>query len=492
MKPTQFDAVVVGSGQAGTPLATALARSGRRTALVERSHVGGTCVNVGCTPTKAMIASARVAHLARKAADYGVVIGPGPTPLVGPVIDPIVIELPRVRARAQAVVGRFRAGNERGLRDAGVELVRGAARFTGPRSISVTRSNRPGELSLTADVVVINTGARPARPRILGLERVPVLDSTSMLDLETLPRHLVVLGGGYVGVEFAQMFRRFGCATTLVQRGAQLLPHEDTDVADAVRDVLVGDGIDVLLNAEVTCARVTVTGTRVMVRVDGGTRAIDATHVLLATGRVPDVAALDLSAAGVEVDADGYVVVNDRLETTASGVFAAGDVVRGPAFTHVSYDDFRVLRAILIEGRPASTRGRLVPYTVFLDPQLAGVGLTERQARALGHEVRVVRMAANKIARAIETGATGGVLKAVIDARSDQILGCSFLCEDAGELMSVVQVAMMGRLPYTALRDGVFAHPTWTESLNNLFAALPVDSGTDANDKVVQGSVSAN
>jgi pyruvate/2-oxoglutarate dehydrogenase complex dihydrolipoamide dehydrogenase (E3) component len=268
------------------------------------------------------------------------------------------------------------------------------------------------------------------------------------------------------------MVRRFGSGVTLIQRGPQLMPREDRDVADALRDVLVAEAIDVVLDAQVLRADRAGAGIRLTVAVQGAERGVDASHVLVAAGRAPATEALDLGRAGVETDAEGFVRVNDRLETTAAGVYAIGDVVRGPAFTHTSYDDFRILKANLIDGGRRSRAGRLVPYTVFTDPQLGRVGLTEQEARAEGRRVRVARLPMTDVARAIETDETRGVLKAVVDAETDRILGCAFLGADAGELMSIVQMAMLGDLPFTALRDGIFAHPTLAESLNNLFAAL--------------------
>ncbi len=456
---TTHDAIIIGAGQAGGPLAGALAKAGRKTALVERVHVGGTCINEGCTPTKTMVASARVAYLARRAADYGVRTGP------------VSVDLTRVRQRKRDIVASFRSGSERGLASAGVDLVRGEASFTGPHAVDV-RLNDGGSRALTAPLVVINAGTRPARPPLPGLETVPALDSTSIMELDAVPEHLLVLGGGYIGLEFGQMFRRFGSRVTIVQRDRQLLAREDADVADLLTQILREDGIDVLLKAEAVRVR-QVDGPRVELVVRGvqGEHTLTGSHMLLAPGRVPNTDRLNLATAGVDVNGRGFVRVNERLETNVPGVYAAGDVKGGPAFTHIAYDDYRVLRANLLQGGHAATSGRLVPYTVFTDPQLARVGLGEEDARKQHGSVRVARMPMSHVARALEVDESRGMMKAVVGP-DDQILGFTVLGIEGGELMAAVEMAMMGRLPYTTLRDAVFAHPTLAESLNNLFATL--------------------
>ena len=467
VSPSPYDVVIIGSGQAANPLARACAQAGKRTAVVEKIHVGGTCINEGCTPTKTMIASARVAYLARRGDEYGVREGD------------VQVDVAQVRRRKQNIVDSFREANERGLATAGVELVRGEARFVGERTIEVRTIADPR--TLRAEVVVINTGLRPSIPAIPGLENVPYLTSTSIMELTTAPEHLVVLGGGYVGVEFAQMLRRFGSRVTVLQRGQQLLPHEDADVAEQVAQMLREDGIDVVLGA--TVSEVARTGTQIGItyRTAGADGAPDATttmagsHLLVATGRTPNTEGLGLAAAGVTRDAHGFIVVDDRLETSATGVYAAGDVKGGPAFTHISYDDFRVLRTNLLRGGNATTAGRLVPYTVFTDPALGRVGLTEREALAAGHRVRVARLPMSRVARALESGETRGSMKAVVDEETQRILGAAVLGVDGGEIVALLQIAMMGGLPYTSLRDGIFAHPTLAESMNNLFMALDGD-----------------
>ncbi len=454
-----YDALVLGAGQAGVPLARALAAGGRRTALVERSHVGGTCINEGCTPTKTMVASARVAYLARRGAEYGVCTGP------------VSVDLPRVRERKRAIVESFRGGSQRRLESTpGLDLIFGDARFVGVRTVAV-RSHAEERL-LTADLVFINTGGRPARPRLEGLARVAALDSTSIMELGEIPEHLLVMGGGYIGLEFAQMFRRFGSGVTVVQRNAQLLPLEDDDVAAEVRAILEQDGLGVITSAEAKCVEPAGAGVRLLVGTPDGDRVLEGTHLLLAAGRVPNTDTLDCASGSVATDAQGYIKVNDRLETSASGVYALGDVKGGPQFTHISYDDFRVVRDNLLNGGGGTTADRLVPYTVFIDPQLGRVGLSEKEARTRGLDVKIAKMPMSYVARALEMDESRGFMKAVVDASSRRILGAAVLGIEGGELMSLFQMAMTGNVTADTLREAVFAHPLLSESLNNLFASL--------------------
>jgi pyruvate/2-oxoglutarate dehydrogenase complex dihydrolipoamide dehydrogenase (E3) component len=453
--PEKVDAVVIGAGQAGGPLAAELARAGRRTVLIERAHVGGTCVNEGCTPTKTMVASARVAYLSRRGADYGVVTGG------------VRVDLAKVRERKRAIVESFRGGSQRRLEGTkGLELVFGEARFTGPRAVAVNGR------SIASDTVFINTGCRPAAPDVAGLTRLAPLDSTSIMELDTVPEHLIVLGGGYIGLEFAQMFRRFGSRVTVVQRGPQLLPLEDEDIAAAVLQILREDGVDVLLQAEARTASGEPGRVRLVAGSGADERVLEGSHVLLAAGRVPNTEGLDLPAAGVATDAKGFVQANERLETSAPGIYALGDVKGGPAFTHISYDDYRIIRTNLLRGGHATTTGRLVPYTVFIDPQLGRIGLNEREARRQNRAYRVVRMPMANVARALEMDEPRGVMKVLVDPDSGRLLGAAVLGIEGGELMAMLQLAIMGNLAYSQLRDAVFAHPTLAESFNNLFSLL--------------------
>lgn len=455
-----FDAIVIGTGQAGKPLATTLAKAGWRVAVIERDAIGGSCINFGCTPTKTMVASARVAYLARRGPELGVSTGP------------ITVDLAAVRRRKERVVASFRTGAERSLEGAeGVELIRGHGRFTGPQEVAVQVAGG-GERRISGGHVFINTGTRAAVPAIAGLAEVPFLDNASIMELRELPSHLLVLGGGYVGLEFAQMFRRFGSEVTVIQRASQLLPREDADVADAIVEILREDGIDVLLNATARKVEGRRGAVRLEVSTSDGSRSLEGSHLLVAVGRTPNTDDLGLPAAGIETDRSGHILVDARLATSVERVYALGDVTGGPAFTHTSYDDFRIVRENLLDGGAATRQGRLVPYTVFIDPQLGRVGLSETEARQEGLAIRVATLPMSRVARAIETAETRGFMKAVVDEASGEILGCAILGVEGGEVMAVLQTAMMGKLPYTRVKEAVYAHPTLAESLNNLFMTL--------------------
>jgi pyruvate/2-oxoglutarate dehydrogenase complex dihydrolipoamide dehydrogenase (E3) component len=430
-----------------------------RTALIERDHIGGTCINEGCTPTKTMVASARVAYLARRGADYGVRTGP------------IEIDMVRMRQRKRDIVESFRSGSERHITSTpGLDLVRGEARFVGPKVLEVTTPGSP-PVRISAERIFINTGARPSQPPLPGLDSVPALHSTSIMELDTVPEHLLVLGGGYVGLEFGQMFRRFGSQVSIVQRGARLLAREDADVADAVADILREDGITVLLNTGVARVERTPAGTiRLFVN---GAQTLEGSHLLVAVGRTPNTDTLNLAATGLQTDAHGFLPANDRLETAVAGIYALGDVKGGPAFTHISYDDYRLIKTNLLEGGSRGVDDRPVPYTVYIDPQLGRVGVSEEEALKSGRSIQVARMPMSHVARALETSEPRGFLKVIVDAQSQQILGAAILGIEGGELMSMIEIAMFGKLPYTVLRDAIFAHPTLAEGFNNLFASMP-------------------
>jgi len=456
MTTTHYDAVVIGSGQGGGPLSTALARAGHRTALIEREHIGGTCINEGCTPTKTMVASARVAYLARRGADYGVRTGP------------IEIDMIRVRQRKRDIVESFRSGREKSIMSApGLDLLRDEARFVGPKTLAV------GPDQLTAERIFINTGCRPSQPRIPGLDSVPTLNSTSIMELDTVPEHLLVLGGGYVGLEFGQMFRRFGSQVSIVQRGPRLLAREDADVAEAVADILREDGITALLQTDALRVEpASRAGIRLVVKSAAGEQTLEGSHLLVAVGRTPNTDMLNVPATGLQTDTLGYLPVDDRLETAVPGIYALGDVKGGPAFTHISYDDYRIIKTNLLEGGSRGVDDRPVPYTVYIDPQLGRIGLSEDAARASGRAYHVAKMPMRDVARAREVDETRGFLKVIVDAQTQQLLGAAILGIEGGELMSMLEIAMLGQVPYTVLRDAIFAHPTLAECFNNLFATL--------------------
>lgn len=456
-----FDAIILGTGQAGKPLTGALARAGWRVAIVERDRVGGTCVISGCTPTKTMVASARVAYLARRAADYGVATGP------------VTVDQSVVRKRKRDIVDAWSAGSQKGLeKHPTVELIFGEGSFQGPREVEVRRAEG-GTRLLTAEKIFVNVGTRAHTPPIPGLVETGFLDSTSIMELGETPGHLVIVGGGFIGLEFGQMFRRFGAAVTILDVAPRLASREDEDVAEALLEILEEDGITFRLSTKVES--VERDGEEVVVHwsgEDGAKGSIRGSHLLLAAGRVPTTDTLNPRAAGLALTDRGFIQVNDRLETNVPGIWALGDVNGGPPFTHVAYDDFRVVRENLLGSGGASREDRMVPYTLFTDPQLGRVGLTETEARKRGLEIRVARLPMSRVARAMEMDETRGMMKAVVDATTERILGVAILGVEGGEIMSVLQVAMMGNLPYTAIRDGVFAHPTLAESLNNLFMAL--------------------
>jgi pyruvate/2-oxoglutarate dehydrogenase complex dihydrolipoamide dehydrogenase (E3) component len=456
-----FDAIVIGAGQAGGPISTALANAGRKTAIIEHKYVGGSCINWGCTPTKTMVASAESAYMARRSADFGVHTGP------------VTIDQRQVRQRKTEIVEDFRSGTLRRIENSPSELIRGQACFSGTKQITISLNDSQKERQLQAETIIINTGARPRLPKLEGLDTVNFLDSTSIMELEETPEHLLVLGGGYIGLEFGQMFRRFGSQVTIIQRGGQLLPREDGDIAQAVLEILQEDGLEILLSAEASRVQQDERGQlQLQVQAGGQTRTLTGSHLLVGVGRIPNTDRLNPAASGVATGSDGHIQVNDFLETNVPGIYAVGDVKGGPAFTHISYDDFRVLKTNLLEGGRMSIRNRLVPYTVYMDPQLGRIGLTEKEARQGKHNFKVAKMPMSYVARAIETGRTRGLMKALVDPDTEKILGAAILGTEGGEIMSMIEIAMLGNLPYTTLRDAIFSHPSLAESLNNLFASF--------------------
>ena len=476
--PSHYAAVIIGSGQSGTPLASAFASAGHRTALIESTHVGGTCINEGCTPTKTMVASARIAHLARRAREYGVVTGDAE--------GGVKVDMEVVRERKRSIVESFRGGSERRLKGVeGLDVLMGRARFVGRMEVEVTVNGEKRVVS--AERIFVNAGCRPAPlGDVKGLGTVPgerLLDSTSVMELGEVPERMMVVGGGYVGVEFAQMFRRFGSGVTIVQRGARLLPREDEDVSLEVEKILKEDGLEVMLKARLASVSMSTDGKNstpiaVEMEVNGSQETVMASHVLSAAGRIPNTDTLSVSVAGVELDRHGFVKTNGHLETNVPGIYALGDIKGGPAFTHISYDDFRIIKRNLLSDpiptKLASIEGRLVPYTVFMDPQLGRIGHSETSARQEfpKRNIKVAKMPMAYVARALEVDESRGFMKAVVDGDSKEILGFTCLGIEGGELMSLVQVAMVGGVTYDKLADAVFAHPCLSESLNNLWGFL--------------------
>src|SRR5438034_10437094 len=460
MSTERYDDLVLGSGAGGKLLSWHLARAGRRTAVVERRYVGGSCPNINCLPSKNEVWSAKVADLIHHAAAFGVVTGS------------TAIDMRRVRQRKRDMVDGLIAMHLDQYRASGAELIMGAARFVGPKTLEV-RLNEGGTRTVEGERLFLNVGTHAAIPPIPGLADSRPLTNIELLELDRVPEHLVVLGGGYVGLEFAQAYRRFGSRVTVITHPSQLLTREDPDVADEIRRLLAAEGIEFVLDADVIRVEGrSGAGVRLPARTGGDERTITGTDVLVATGRTPNTADIGLETAGVELDTRGYVKVNDRLETTAPDVWAIGECTGSPQFTHVSVDDFRIIRANLAGGS-RSTSDRLIPFCLFTDPPLARVGMTEGEARQRGIPVRGAKLPMSAVLRTHTTGETAGFMKVLVEASGDRILGFTMIGTEAGEVVAAVQTAMLGGLPYTVLRDAILAHPTMAEGLNGLFAAIP-------------------
>src|SRR5712671_2953186 len=462
-QPQQFEVLILGSGEAGKLLAWHMAQSGRRTAVVERRWVGGSCPNIACLPSKNEIWSARVAHLTQHAAQFGTMI-----------TGPVTTDMAKVRQRKRNMVEGEIAFHLHNYQTTGGELIMGTGRFVAPKTLEV-RLNDGGTRVLAADQVFLNIGTHAAIPSVPGLEAARPLTHIEALELDYLPPHLIVLGGGYVGLELAQAYRRFGSRVTVVEPGPQLMSREDPDVADEMQRILSDEGIQFLVTAE----PLNVHGrsgkeASVAVRTTSGEQKIEGSDILVAAGRIPNTAGIGLEEAGVEVDGRGYIRVNERLETTASNVWAIGECAGSPHFTHVSVDDFRIIKDNLAGGS-RTARDRLVPYCLFTDPPLAHVGLTEREAEGQGIAVRVARLPMSTVLRTHTTDETRGFMKALIGS-DDRILGFTMVGSEAGEVMTAVQAAMLGALPYQRLRDAVIAHLTVAEGLGPLLANVPSGS----------------
>ena len=455
-----FDAIIIGSGQAGTPLAKKLAEAGMQTALVEKRWIGGTCVNDGCTPTKAMIASARMAYTARKSSTLGIHV------------SNVSVDLPAIVERKNSIVSKFRNGSLEGLQKVkNLEVIFGNAQFTGVKKLSVLKDDGSEE-ALTADLIFINTGTSPAIPPIPGLQDIPYFTSTSILDLNVVPEHLLILGGGYVGLEFGQMFNRFGSKVTLLDINENFLKREDRDIANCLCSILQDEGMTLHCKAFVKQIEQSGQEIKAQLTVNGNPLNVTCSHVLLAAGRSPQTDFLQLNLTGVEVNEKRFIKVNGQLETSQPGIYALGDVKGGPAFTHISYNDYLVVYKNIVEKAGVSIKDRMVPYCMFTDPQLGRIGLTEEEVKKQGINYKVATLNMKNVARGIETGETLGMMKAIVDADTKQILGAAIIGEQGGEVMSVIQMAMMGNITYQQLRDNIFAHPLYAESLNNLFLNL--------------------
>jgi pyruvate/2-oxoglutarate dehydrogenase complex dihydrolipoamide dehydrogenase (E3) component len=448
----EYDAIIIGSGQGGGPLAHKLADLDWKVALVEEKYLGGSCINYGCTPTKVMIASARVAHQARRGSELGIhVSGVG-------------VDLAEVVERKNEIVLQWRQGQqEQAEKRPTLDLYRGHGRFSGPHSVEVNGQ------TLTSDHIFIDTGTRPRLIPIEGLDEVDYLTNLNVMDLTEVPERLLILGGSYLALEFGQMFRRFGSQVTVVELMDQIVPREDKDVAQALQEALAKEDIAFRLGAK--ASQVVEDGDGIVLTVeyrDGRTETVSGSHLLMAIGRTPNTDDLGLEAAGVETDDDGYVKVNDRLETNVPGVWAIGDVKGGPAFTHVSYDDHLVIYDNLINEADRTIDGRIIPYAVFTDPELGRVGMTEKAAREAGYRLKVGKIPMSWVARAIERGETEGLMKIVINADSNRILGAAILGSEGGELVQILMALMMADAPWTLFKQAMFIHPTMAEGFFTL------------------------
>ncbi|MBO9710716.1 MAG: FAD-containing oxidoreductase [Caulobacter sp.] len=451
-----FDAIIVGAGQAGPSLAGRLTAAGWTVALVERKDFGGTCVNTGCMPTKTLVASAYAAHLARRAADYGVVLD-----------GPVGVDMKAVHARARKVTLDARSNIEKWLRGMkGCTVVQGHARFEGPNTLRV------GDEVLTAPRIFLNVGGRANAPDMPGLDQIEYLTNVGMMAVETLPRHLVIVGGSYIGLEFAQMYRRFGAEVTVVEMGPRLIGREDPEISDAVREILEAEGVNIRLNAECISFSPREEGVCVHVTCQDGAPQVVGSHVLLAIGRKPNTDDLGLDKAGVELDKRGYVVVDDTLRTSNPGVWAMGDCNGRGAFTHTAYNDFEIIAANLLDDDPRKVSDRITCYGLFIDPPLGRVGMTEAEARATGRPLLVGRRPMTRVGRAVEKGETQGFMKVVVDAETQAVLGAAILGLNGDEAIHGMIDVMYAKAPYTVVQRAVHIHPTVSELVPTMLGEL--------------------
>lgn len=455
-----YDAIIIGSGQAGNPLSKKLAKIGWKTALIEEKHIGGTCVNVGCTPSKTMIASAKRLYDCRNAGKLGVHTGQ------------IHVNLKEVVKRKDKIVESFKTSAKEGLEETeNLEILFGKATFTGKKQVTVTL-NEGGKEEISADNIFIDVGCRPSVPSIPGIDDIDYLTSTTVMELEEIPEHLLIIGGGYIGLEFGQMFRRFGSMVTIVDASKRFLMHEDEDVADSIQDFLSQEGVEIIENSKVNKIDTSKSKPSAYIKTGDKAKTIEFSHLLVAAGRKPNTDELNVKEAGIKVDEKGFIEVKGNLETSVEGIYAMGDVKGGPEFTHISYNDHYVVYKNLIENKHVDYHDRLVPYTMFTDPQLGRVGITEQDAKEKGLKIRVATLPMKKVARGIEVGDIRGMMKAVVDKESGQILGAAILSRQGGEIMTVLQMAMIGNIAWQTIAELPIAHPLYSESLNNLFMQL--------------------
>lgn len=453
----KYDAIIIGSGQAGNPLAFGLAKKGQKVAIIEKNEFGGSCINYGCTPTKTLIASSNLYHRVQRGEDLGIIA------------ENVGLDFEKVMKRKNEIVKSFRSSIESSLNDnENIEIYKGVASFVDKNTININLKSGKEE-RIQADKIYINSGAKPNVIPLEGLENVEYLDSTSIMELDKVPEHLIIVGTGYIALEFGQMFKRFGSKITMIGRGETLIKREDPDISARIQEILEEDGIEFLLNTETRKVEKGLDKINVYILKDEKEQIIEGSHLMLATGRVPATSDLKLENTGVELDDKGNIQVDNKLKTTENNIYALGDVKGGPQFTHISYDDYRIIIDELFGDGSRNIKDRITPYTLFIEPQLGRVGLTEEQAKEKGYNIGIGKLEMKNIGRAIEEGKTKGFMKAIIDKENHEILGAAILGDQGGEIMAIIQVAMMGDMKYEQLRDGIFTHPSLSEGLNNLF-----------------------
>mgnify|MGYP006278682885 CR=1 FL=1 len=456
-KIEKFDSIVIGSGQGGNPLVFELSSNNENVALIEERNIGGSCINVGCTPSKTLIESANLFNRIKDSSDLGIDI------------EDYELNFNQVINRKNSIVKAFREHIKKEIKNnKNIDLYMGKASFIDNKKIKVSLNNGE-EKTLKADKIFINAGTSPRVIPIEGIKEIPYLNSTTIMDIDELPRHLIIIGTGYIGIEFAQMFRRFGSEVSVIGRSENIMKREDEDVSSTIQSILEDEGIRFYLESDTKKVSKKDEGIEVKIEKKDKKKTIKGSHLLLAVGQKPNTKDLELENTDIEVNNKGYIIENNKLETNVEGVYVLGDIKGGPKFTHIAYDDFRVIRDNLISSKNRDIKDRLIPYTLFTDPQLGRIGMTEREAKEQGYNYKVSKIDMSKEGRTIEVGKTRGFMKVIINEDNNQILGASILSYQGGEVMAMIEIAMMGHLPYQSLREGIFSHPTLSESLNNLF-----------------------
>ncbi len=453
----KFDAIVIGSGQAGNPLMFDLADRGQKVAMIEKNELGGSCINSGCTPTKTLIASSTSYHRVQRSEELGVIT------------ENVELDFKKVMDRKNDIVKLFRSSIEKGIDSwENIELYEGLASFIDKNTVKISLNNGK-EVKIQGDRVYINSGSKPNIIPIDGLKNVAYYDSTSIMELDELPEHLVIIGTGYIALEFGQMFKRFGSKVTMIGRGDYIIKHEDRDISTRIQEILEDEGIEILLNTDTKRVEKNGNKTNIYIESDGEEEKIECSHLMLATGRIAVTEGLKLENTQVKLDDNGNIKVDDKLKTDEDNIYALGDVKGGPQFTHIAHDDYRIVVDNIFETGKRSVKDRLVPFKLFIAPQLGRVGITEAQAKEDGYDVKIGKLEMRKLGRAIEKNLTEGFMKVVINKENHKILGAAILGYQGGEIMAIIQVAMMADMKYEEIRDAIFTHPSLSEALNNLF-----------------------